>query len=76
MRKHNPTVAAFPNSFPYEYGEFEVEREVDVPFLEHARWAIRHCGGRFAERGMWPFYATPTNQRNGSDGVGAASDPT
>jgi len=43
----NHLLGSFPVLFPYGAGGFEVERDQDVPYEVHARWALQYHDKRF-----------------------------
>lgn len=43
----NHLLGCFPCLFPYGAGGFEVDREVDIPYEAHIRWALRYEDRRF-----------------------------
>ncbi|KAJ7475396.1 hypothetical protein B0H11DRAFT_1917799 [Mycena galericulata] len=53
----NHMLGAFPTLFPYGKGGFEVERDVDVPYESHARWALQYSDGRFRKDLYFIFQA-------------------
>ncbi|TFK69980.1 hypothetical protein BDN72DRAFT_870513 [Pluteus cervinus] len=51
----NHLLGAFPVLFPYGQGGFEVERTVNVPYEQHARWALQYCDRRFRQDMQFVF---------------------
>nr|GAT49182.1 predicted protein [Mycena chlorophos] len=43
----NHLLGAFPFLFPYGLGGFEVDRDVNVPYESHVRWALQHHDKQF-----------------------------
>jgi hypothetical protein len=54
---------AFPCLFPYGVGGIESEREVNVDFLDHVRWALQYHDRRFRKHETFPFLAFGISQR-------------
>ena len=54
---------AFPCLFPYGLGGIEGDREVNVDFLDHVRWALQYHDRRFRRHETFPFLAFGISQR-------------
>ncbi|KAF8816193.1 hypothetical protein BYT27DRAFT_7248501 [Phlegmacium glaucopus] len=51
----NHLLGSFPTLFPFGQGGFEIDREVNVPYEMHVRWALRYEDKRFREDHQFPF---------------------
>lgn len=54
---------AYPCLFPYGRGGIEADREVEVDFRMHIRWALQYHDHRFATHETFPFVAFSISQR-------------
>jgi hypothetical protein len=51
----NHLLGTFPALFPYGQGGFEIERQVNVPYEAHVRWALQYSDRRFRKDPHFPF---------------------
>ena len=51
----NHLLGTFPTLFPYGLGGFEIERQVNVPYEAHVRWALQYEDKRFRRDPHFPF---------------------
>lgn len=51
----NHLLGSFPTLFPYGLGGFEIERQVNVSYEAHARWALQYEDRRFRKDPHFPF---------------------
>lgn len=61
--RKNPLAAAYPTLFPYGVGGIEADREDEVSFAEHARWALQYYDRRFRINHSFPFVVFGIIQR-------------
>lgn len=51
----NHLLGAFPTLFPFGQGGFEIERQVNVSYEAHVRWALQYDDRRFRKDPHFPF---------------------
>lgn len=61
--RKNPLAAAYPTLFPYGLGGIEADREDEVAFGEHVRWALQYHDRRFRTNNSFPFVVFGIMQR-------------
>ena len=52
----NHLLGTFPTLFPYGLGGFEIDRQVNVPYEAHVRWALQYEDKRFRRDPHFPFH--------------------
>ena len=51
----NHLLGTFPTLFPFGQGGFEIDRNVNVPYEVHVRWALQYEDRRFRQDPHFPF---------------------
>jgi hypothetical protein len=51
----NHLLGTFPTLFPFGQGGFEIERQINVPYEAHVRWALQYEDRRFRKDPHFPF---------------------
>ncbi|KAG9075821.1 hypothetical protein FRC06_009869 [Ceratobasidium sp. 370] len=59
----NPSCFTFPGLFAFGLGGLEIDREVQVSFVDHVRWCLQYHDGRFRKHHMFPVWAFANQQK-------------